>query len=135
MKIMLKDKSVAEDTREADAPVKMIMGAGHFTENFERHLLGLKVGDKNTFMVEPEDGFGERNPDNVHTVSRDRFPKEVSLTQGLIFLFARPDGQEIPGMVKSILEDKVIVDFNHPLSGEELIFEIEVLEIETPVKH
>ncbi|MAZ77125.1 MAG: peptidylprolyl isomerase [Legionellaceae bacterium] len=135
VKIMLKDKSVAQDTKDDDMPVKVEVGAGHFTETFEKHLLGLKVGDKNTFMVEPEDAFGEPNPDNIHFLPRDQFPKDENVEQGVIYLFAQPNGQELPGVVRAVQEDQIKVDFNHPLCGQDLIFEVEILKIDSPVKH
>jgi FKBP-type peptidyl-prolyl cis-trans isomerase SlpA len=135
VKIMLKDKSIAQDTKDDDMPVKVEIGAGHFTENFEKHLLGLKVGEKNTFMAEPDDAFGEPNPDNIKLLPREQFSKEENVEPGVIYMFGQPNGQEIPGVVRAVQEDKVSVDFNHPLCGQDLIFEVEILKIDSPVKH
>lgn len=135
VKIMLKDKSIAQDTKEENAPVNVLIGEGAFTENFEKHLLGLKVGEKNTFIVPPEDSFGESNPRNIQKMMRSQFPKTETLEPGLIFMFTQKNGQEIPGIVKNIEDNQVVIDFNHPLAGQDLIFEVVIIDIETPIKH
>lgn len=135
VKIMLKDKTIAQDTKDDEMPVQVEIGNGHFTENFERHLLGLKVGEKNTFMVEPDDAFGNPNPASIHLVSRDQFPKDQNVEPGVIYMFNQPNGQEVPGVVRAVQEDQIRVDFNHPLCGQDLIFEVEILKIDNPVKH
>lgn len=135
VKIMLKDKTIAQDSRQEDQPVTVQIGEGHFTDNFERHLLGLKAGEKNVFMVPTEDSFGERDLANIHLVPRSQFPKSEPLEPGIIFMFTQPNGAELPGVILEALEDQVKIDFNHPLSGQELIFEVEILGIETPLKH
>ena len=135
MKLMLKDKSIAQNTKDDNKPIKMLVGNGYFTENFEKHLLGLKMGEKNVFMVDAKDAFGTVNPANVHVMPRSQFPKDAHLEPGIIFMFAQPNGVEVPGVIRKIQEDQVTIDFNHPLCGQDLVVEVDILAIQTPVKH
>ncbi|MEM9242725.1 MAG: FKBP-type peptidyl-prolyl cis-trans isomerase [Pseudomonadota bacterium] len=135
VKIMLKDKSIAQDTKNDNIPIEMMVGDGSFSKGFEKHLLGLSVGEKNVFMLPPEESFGQPNEANIHYIERDKFSKKNNVEIGSIFMFTQPNGQELPGIVREIQEDRVKVDFNHPLCGQDLIFEVEILDIESPVKH
>lgn len=135
MKIMLKDKSIAQNTKDDGQPISAMVGEGAFSENFEKHLLGLKVGEKTAFMVMAADGFGEINAANIQTLPRQQFPQDADLDLGVIFMFAQSNGLEIPGIVRDISAEQVTVDFNHPLSGHDLIFEVEVLDIEISSRH
>lgn len=128
MKIMLKDKTLAQDTRD-NQPVKLFLGTGDLTDNFESNLIGLKVGDKKVFMLESVDTFGESDPNNIHDFLRSDFPPNETLEIGTIFMFNQPNGTELPGLIREIEDNQVIVDFNHPLAGLTLIFEVEILEI------
>jgi FKBP-type peptidyl-prolyl cis-trans isomerase SlpA len=129
MKMMLADKTIAQDTRAENVPVKVFLGKEELSENFEKNLIGLKVGDKNTFMLEPLDTFGEVNPGNVHSFLSSDFPAAEKLEVGTIFMFAQPNGEELPGLIREIENNSIIVDFNHPLAGYTLIFEVEILEV------
>jgi FKBP-type peptidyl-prolyl cis-trans isomerase SlpA len=128
MKIMLKDKTLAQDTRD-NQPLKLFLGTGDLTDNFESNLIGLKVGDKKAFMLESADSFGDPNPDNIHDFLRSDFPPNEKLETGTIFMFNQPNGAELPGLIREIEDKRVIVDFNHPLAGLTLIFEVEILEV------
>ena len=127
--IKLADGSAAESTRVNNRPAKFVMGDGSITENFEKCLLGLNVGDNKSFELGPEDAFGMPNPDNFHYVERSRFSADAPAEVGAIIAFTQPNGAELPGIVRAVEGDSVTVDFNHPLAGQTLTFEVEILEI------
>ena len=79
--------------------------------------------------MEAADAFGEPNPNNVHYMDRSRFGADLSIDEGMILAFSQPDGSEIPGIIRSVAGDSVTVDFNHPLAGKALTFEIEMVKI------
>lgn len=113
-------------------PATCVIGDGNFLPGFEAVLNGLTVGDKKTFIIKPENGFGLHRAENVHHVPRAQFDPRVELTKGLMMDFA--DGKAtLPGVIADIFDEYVVVDFNHPLAGREVIFEVDIIAIEQPV--
>lgn len=110
-------------------PATLTIGDGNLPEGFERHLLGLAVGDHRTVRVEPEDAFGQHNDQNRQTFKRDQFGADIE--PGMVMSFADAGNNELPGVIADIEADFVTVDFNHPLAGKALDFEVEILAIES----
>ena len=126
--IELEDGTVAETTEEGD-PLTFVMGDETLVEGLELALFGLKAGDKQSLKIGPENGYGYPDPDNVHAMDRGDFPDDMELEPGMIVSFAMPDDEEYPGMIKEVGSDQVMVDFNHPLAGHEILFDVEILEV------
>lgn len=134
--LKLEDGSAADSTRVNNKPAKLVMGDGSLTDNFERCLLGLKEGDKKSFTLAPKDAFGMPNPDNIYHLERSRFELEEGVQEGMIIGFSQPDGSELPGIIRSVAGDSVTVDFNHPLAGQTVIFDVEILAVRnSPTVH
>lgn len=110
-------------------PAEFTVGDGNLLAGFEACLIGLKAGDHNTFVVVPENAFGQRNPDNLQTLKRSQFGPDMVLEPGLIVSFSDAANTELPGVVQSFEGDDVIVDFNHPLAGVDIKFEVEVISV------
>ncbi|MCC4265705.1 FKBP-type peptidyl-prolyl cis-trans isomerase [Oceanimonas baumannii] len=128
--IKLEDGSVADSTQLQGKPAKLQMGDGSLTDNFESCLLGLEAGTKKVFELPPEDAFGPVNPDNIHYMERSRFGADLELEEGAILSFTQPNGAEIPGIIRGVAGDSVTVDFNHPLAGQNVTFEVEILAVD-----
>lgn len=128
--IKLEDGSVADSTHNAGKPAKLVMGDGSLTENFERCLLGLHEGEQSSFTLAPEDAFGQPNPDNIHYMDRRQFGVDTPAEVGAIIAFSGPQGQEIPGIVTEVSGESVTVDFNHPLAGKTVIFDVEIISVQ-----
>jgi len=128
--IKLEDGSVAESTQAMGKPAKFRMGDGSLTDNFEKCLMGLMAGQVSSFTLEPEDAFGLSNPDNIHHVDLTKFGADAPAEVGTIIAFAGPDGNDIPGIITEVVGDSVTVDFNHPLAGQRVTFDVEVVTIE-----
>ncbi|KMV31151.1 FKBP-type peptidyl-prolyl cis-trans isomerase [Photobacterium swingsii] len=128
--IKLSDGSVADSTQAMGKPAKFRMGDGSLTDNFEKCLLGLQQGQKSSFELAPEDAFGLPNPDNIHHIELSKFGADAPAEVGTIVAFAGPDGQDIPGVITQVVGDSVTVDFNHPLAGQRVTFDVEVVTIE-----
>ena len=109
--------------------VELTIGDGNLLAGFESCLIGLAVGDRETFTVAPENGFGQHNPANLQTLKRHQFGPDMVLEIGLVVSFSDAANTELPGVVKTIDGDTVVMDFNHPLAGVELKFEVEILTI------
>ncbi|EJG1802940.1 TPA: FKBP-type peptidyl-prolyl cis-trans isomerase [Vibrio parahaemolyticus] len=128
--IKMKDGSVADSTHNMGKPAKFVMGDGSLSENFEQCLVGLQSGEKKAIELKAKDAFGMPNPDHIHHMERTKFVGEAEVEVGTIMAFSGPDGMEIPGIITEIAGDSVTVDFNHPLAGQDVTFEVEILSVE-----
>lgn len=128
--IKLKDGSVADSTHNFGKPAKLVIGDGSLSDNFEQCLLGLQAGDSQSIELAAADAFGAPNPDNIHYMDRSKFVGDAGVEVGTIMAFSGPDGMEIPGIITEIAGDSVTVDFNHPLAGQDVIFDVEILSVE-----
>ncbi|QXO17897.1 MULTISPECIES: FKBP-type peptidyl-prolyl cis-trans isomerase [Vibrio] len=128
--IKLKDGSVADSTHNFGKPAKLVIGDGSLSDNFEQCLLGLQAGDSQSIELAAADAFGAPNPDNIHYMDRSKFVGDAEVEVGTIMAFSGPDGMEIPGIITDIAGDSVTVDFNHPLAGQDVIFDVEILSVE-----
>jgi len=118
------------DTTTDKSPATFKVGDGSLLPGFEQSLFGLKAGDQRSLQIEPERGFGPGNPQNIQTMPRDQF-NEMELEPGLMVIFRDAAGGEMPGMVKTIHDTTVDVDFNHPLAGKTVTFDVEILEVKS----
>ncbi|MBF8748368.1 MULTISPECIES: FKBP-type peptidyl-prolyl cis-trans isomerase [Pseudomonas] len=109
-------------------PATFKVGDGNLLPGFENALFGFKAGDKRNVVVAPENAFGQPNPQNVQTMPRSQF-EGMELSEGLLIIFNDAANTELPGVVKAFDDDQVTIDFNHPLAGKTLTFEVEILEV------
>ncbi|MGF1697616.1 FKBP-type peptidyl-prolyl cis-trans isomerase [Vibrio lamellibrachiae] len=128
--IKLNDGSVADSTHNMGKPAKLIIGDGSLSDNFEQCLIGLSSGEKRSIELKAQDAFGMPNPDNVHYMDRAKFVGDSEVEVGTVMAFAGPDGVEIPGIITDIAGDSVTVDFNHPLAGQDVTFDVDILSVE-----
>lgn len=117
------------DSNFDSAPASCVVGDGSLPEGFEHLLLGLRAGASECFVVPPEQAFGPHRAENVQTFKRGRFAG-MMLDEGLVVSFADAAGTELPGVVKAIDGDRVSVDFNHPLAGKTLLFQVHIIDVE-----
>jgi FKBP-type peptidyl-prolyl cis-trans isomerase SlpA len=110
-------------------PATFVFGDGNLLPGVEAKLLGLKAGDKQSFILAPQDAFGQRNPANIQRFPRSQFSADMALEPGLVISFADAARAELPGVVSEIDEESVMVDFNHPLAGRSLTFSVEILGV------
>jgi len=128
--IRLKDGSIADSTRELKKPMNFQMGTEVFSDKLEAGLLGLKSGDKKKIMLFPNEAFGESHPANIYQIPKSQLAKMAdSYEVGTIILFAQPNGAQMPGIVREIGETEVCIDFNHPLAGQVVLFDVEIMEV------
>ena len=117
------------DSTTGSGPAELRIGDGNLLPGFERCLIGLKSGDADDFELEAEQAFGKVNPNNINFIHRDKFPGDMQLEPGLMVSFAAVGG-ELPGIVESIHGDQIRVDFNHPLAGRKIVFEVSVIDVQ-----
>jgi peptidylprolyl isomerase len=110
-------------------PLEFTIGAGEMMPGFEKEIIGMTVGDTKAFTVLPEDAYGFRRDELVATVEKSQFSLDITPTIGQTLQIATPEGEVLDLVVTSIDEDMVTLDANHPLAGESLLFEVELVEI------
>ena len=126
--LTLEDGTVADATENGE-PFVFTMGDGALIEGLELMLYGLKVGDKQCLSIEPQDAFGFSDVENIHTLPRESFAEELPTEPGTVIEFETPSGEKVPGTIEMVKDDEVVVDFNHPLAGHTIVFDVEILEI------
>ena len=111
----------------------LLLGAGQLAPSLEQILIGLRVGDHSTFQLTPEQGFGPRNPDMLQRVTlstlRENGMVGDDFTPGELIEFNAPDGGRYAGVLKEVSETSALFDFNHPLAGQALTFEVKIIGI------
>ena len=110
------------------SPATFKVGDGSLLPGFEAALFGFKAGDKRTLEILPENAFGQSNPQNVQIIARSQF-NDMELSEGLLVIFNDAANTELPGVVKAFDDEQVTIDFNHPLAGKTLTFDVEIFEV------
>ena len=126
----LTDGSEAVSTFGED-PATVTVGDGSLSEGLEIALYGLSAGDRQTLTLTCQQAFGERDPAKVQQIPRARFPGDMELRKGLAIAFETEAGEETAGIIEDGGEGRhVLVDFNHPLAGQEVVFTVQILAVE-----
>jgi peptidylprolyl isomerase len=117
------------DSSRDSQPIEVEVGAGRVIKGFEQALIGMAQNEKKTFTLEPDEAYGHRDENLEHNFMRSELPQGVDPKAGQVLTLKNPEGGQFPAFVKHADAEKITVDLNHPLAGETLTFEIEVLEI------
>lgn len=132
--LSLDNGDLVDSTFDRD-PATFTVGDGNLLQGFEEALFGLKEGANETLVIPPAKGFGQRNPNNIQEIARSQFSPDLELSEGLMLSFADAQRTELPGIVTRFDEDVVVVDFNHPLAGRDIIFTVSIIAIEPAQVH
>lgn len=118
------------DSSEGKSPLEFTVGAGQMIKGFDEGVKGMQVGDKKTVEIKSDEAYGERDSNNLIEFPRDQFPANVNPEPGLQLMLSNSEGQQFPVVVSEVKENSVILDGNHPLAGKDLIFDIEMVDIQ-----
>ena len=110
------------------SPATFKVGDGNLLPGFEAAIFGFKAGDVRTLEILPENAFGQPNPQNVQIIPRSQL-KDMELSEGLLVIFNDAANTELPGVVKAFDDEQVTIDFNHPLAGKTLTFEVDIKDV------
>lgn len=127
--VSLSTGELLDSTHERGDPPTFVFGDGSLLPGFEQSILGMLPGEQGRFVLPAEQGFGERNEDNIQHFPRHQFGEQL-LEPGMVMQFADASGAELPGVIVDLPEAVVVVDFNHPLAGRELVFEVDILRVQ-----
>ena len=124
----LANGEVFDSSLERD-PMEFQVGKGQLIPGFENGIIDMKVNEKKTLVIPSEEAYGEPRKELIQEVPKDKLPEEIKPEVGMGLVSTTPDGNEIQLVVKEVKDDAIVVDGNHPLAGQELTFDIEVVEI------
>jgi FKBP-type peptidyl-prolyl cis-trans isomerase SlpA len=110
-------------------PATLQLGNGELVPTLESCLEGLAVGEHQTFLLEPEQAFGPHSPELVQRLARADLPADGNIEVSSMIEFSGPEGLHITGMVRELDADSALIDFNHPLAGRDVRFEVEIVGI------
>ncbi len=126
--VLMLDGAVVDSTRERK-PATFTVGDGNLLPGFEQSLFGLKAGDKRSIVLDAVNAFGPHNPDNIQIMRRGLFSGDMTLEPGVVVSFADKSKAELPGVIVEVNDSQVTVDFNHPLAGKDLTFQVEIINV------
>jgi FKBP-type peptidyl-prolyl cis-trans isomerase SlyD len=121
------------DSSKGKQPMHYIHGQGQIIPGLEKELAGMAVGGEKKVTVKPEDGYGPINPQAFQEIPKEKLPADA-LKVGTMLMAQGPQGQGVPVRVHEIKENTVIMDFNHPLAGKTLSFDIKITDIKSAAK-
>ena len=117
------------DTTKGSSPFSFLSGNGQILPKLEDAMSSMLLGSKKNVKIDAADAYGEYNEEAVQKVERTNFPKDVDLQLGMQFVTNSPDGHQMPFVISEIKGDVVTIDFNHPLAGKNLEFDVELLDV------
>jgi peptidylprolyl isomerase len=117
------------DSSEGRSPLEFEVGSGMVIKGFDDGLLGMTVGQKKTIEIPVEDAYGPKDPEALIEFPIDRFPADMKPEAGMRLSMTNGSGQQIPVVITAVNPETVVLDANHQLAGEDLIFDLELVEI------
>lgn len=118
------------ETSVGKEPLAFTIGDKSIIPGLESQLMGMHEGEEKVVIVEPKDAYGDIDEKAVKEFPKSSMPKEVEPKVGMVLQAQAPDGEEFPAVVKEVKGDQVVLDFNHPLAGKKLKFQVKVISIQ-----
>lgn len=132
VKVHYTGKLVSGDQFDSSAgrePLEFTVGAGQMIKGFDIAIPGMSVGDKKTINIAAEDAYGPRSEEAIIEFPRENVPADMQLEVGMPLTLSNQQGQPVPVIILEIKDDVVVMDANHFLAGQDLVFDIELVEI------
>jgi FKBP-type peptidyl-prolyl cis-trans isomerase 2 len=125
----LEDGTEFDSSRERDEAMTVTTGAGQLIAGFNDALIGMAAGETKTFTLTAAEAYGDVDPDNVTQLERNIFPEDFEFSDGMTVPLSNQSGENFMAVITEVTEETVTANFNHPLAGKDLTFEVEVLEV------
>lgn len=117
------------DSSDGREPLEFEVGSGMVIKGFDEGVMGMKIGDKKTVIIPVEEAYGPKNEEMIIEFPKDRFPDDMKAEIGMPLTMSDGSGQNFQVVVKEVKDETVVLDANHPLAGEGLTFDLELVEI------
>jgi FKBP-type peptidyl-prolyl cis-trans isomerase SlyD len=122
------DGNIIEETTKEN-PFSFISGGSQILPKLEENIGEMLIGSKRTVTLSPEDAYGIYDDGAIQQVTRSEFPEDTEIEEGMTFIADSPDGHQMPFVIKSVEGENIKIDFNHPLAGQSLTFDLELLNL------
>lgn len=122
------------DSSKGQDPLQFLVGYGNIISGLEREMMGMKVGDSKDVVIQPADAYGEYDDAAFMDVPRSEFPTDMPVQEGLELSVRDDQGQSRYARIDTIEGDTVTLNFNHPLAGDELHFNVKIVDLREPTK-
>ena len=123
------------DSSKGRQPLEYQAGAGQMIAGFEAAVMGMALNESKTFTLSPEEAYGERDESRTYDFPKSNIPQGMEPQVGQTLMLSGPNGEQIPAQVARMDDEKVVFDLNHPLAGQSLTFEVEVVGLsDTPTQ-
>lgn len=119
------------ETTKGKEPLEYVHGTNMLIPGLEKQLTGMKAGDTKVVTVRSEDAYGPVRPEALREIEKTKLPPEITPEVGMVLEMQDPEGNAYPAIVKEVKDKTFILDFNHPLAGKELKFDVKVVGVET----
>ncbi len=132
IKVHYHGKLTSGETFDSSAgrdPLEFEVGSGMVIKGFDEGVTGMTVGEKKTINIPFNEAYGPRNPEMVIEMPKDRFPQDMELEIGMPLMMSDQEGHQFQVTIVEIKEAVVMLDANHPLAGQDLVFDLELVEI------
>ncbi len=117
------------DSSVGREPLEFTVGAGQMIKGFDDAMPGMNLGEKKTINIAPEDAYGPRSEEAIIEFPKENVPADMVLEPGMPLTLSNQAGQPVPVIVVEVKEEVIVLDANHFLAGQELVFDIELVEI------
>ena len=117
------------DSSQGRAPLEFEVGSGMVIKGFDEGVTGMAVGDKKTISIPAADAYGARQEEMVIEFPITNFPPDIKPEVGMTLNMHTETGHELPVVITAITEESITLDANHPLAGQELVFDLELVDI------
>jgi FKBP-type peptidyl-prolyl cis-trans isomerase SlyD len=117
------------DTTEEDGPMLFLAGQEEILPKLEAELTKMNLNEKKKVVLQPEEAYGPYDPEDVHVIKRHDLPDDIEIEVGVELLAEVEEDEEVPCYISKVDGDEVTLDFNHPLAGKSLFFDVELIEV------
>ena len=117
------------DSSKGKEPLTYVQGEGNIISGLEKELEGLTAGTTKEVVVAPEDGYGLIKPEAFREMPKANLPSNIQPQAGMVLTAKTPEGQTIPIVIAEVRDTTIVVDFNHPLAGKKLHFDVTIVDI------
>jgi len=125
----LDDGTVFDESKRVGKPLEFEVGAGQVIRGFDLAVDGMELNESKTVKIKADDAYGQYNPELLKEVPKEHMPTDKAPEKGMMLTVTMPTGQQVPATISDVKDKVIILDFNHPLAGKDLTFEIKVVGI------
>jgi FKBP-type peptidyl-prolyl cis-trans isomerase 2 len=120
------------DSSAGREPLAFTLGSGQVIKGFDDGVTGMTIGEKKTISIPPHEAYGEANPEMVFEFPKSNMPPDMAVEAGMQLVMNNGEGHQIPVIVKEVKEEVLVIDANHSLAGQTLVFDLELVAIDAP---